>query len=179
MQRPNYAALHPRYVWMHSYLALVAPQGRLPGRQHVEPYVFKKLLPYVNLIDVLRDGGRIDFRYRLVGTLQTEVAGREITGMMLANAVVGALEPRIRHNMQQAVELREAVYDRFPMPHPDRDFIISERVYFPLAENGTDVDMLLILNGYPEFDKDQALELPALPKTPDAAPAAQHDDPAP
>lgn len=165
MQRPVYANLHPRFGWMHSYLALVAPPGHLPGRQHVEPYVFKTLLPFVNLVDVLHDGARRDFRYRLVGTMQTEIAGREITGLHLADAVVGELAPRIRHNMEQTVEQRTAFYDRFPMPHPSRDFIMSERVYYPLAQNGLDVDMLLILNCYPELENPKDANLPALPKT--------------
>lgn len=164
MQRPVYATLHPRFGWMHDYLALVAPPGLLPGRQHVEPYVFKTLLPFVNLVDVLHEVAQLDFRYRLVGTMQTEIAGREITGLRLADAVVSELAPRIRHNMEQTVEQRIAFYDRFPVPHPSRDFIISERIYYPLAQNGVDVDMLLILNGYPELEDPKDANLPALPK---------------
>jgi hypothetical protein len=34
------------------------------------------------------------------------------------------------------------------MPHPARDFIDSERVYYPLASDGESVDMILILNSY-------------------------------
>jgi hypothetical protein len=34
------------------------------------------------------------------------------------------------------------------MPHPNREFIDSQRMYYPLAKDGKTVDMLLILNGY-------------------------------
>jgi hypothetical protein len=168
MQRPDYAVLHPRFVWMHKYLARVAPPDGLPGRQVIDPAVFKKLLPFINLVDVVRSSGRLDFRFRLVGTLQTEVAGREITGRRIEEAVLPEFVVRIRANMTAAVEQCTAIYDRFPMPHPDRDFIDTERIYFPLAGNGRDVDMLLILNGYPE---DELRDGDALPPLPEESPA--------
>lgn len=84
--------------------------------------------------------------------MQSTAAGREISGLYLEDAVLPEFVPRIRTNMTAAVERREAVYDRFGMPHPDRDFIDTERIYFPLARDGTTVDMLLILNNYPSED---------------------------
>ncbi len=50
--------------------------------------------------------------------------------------------------MKKVVKDQVPVYDRFPMPHPDRQFIGSQRVYYPLASDGVTVDMILILNGY-------------------------------
>jgi hypothetical protein len=40
------------------------------------------------------------------------------------------------------------VFDSFPMPHPDRQFLISQRMYYPLAADGTTIDLLLTLHGY-------------------------------
>lgn len=107
------------------------------------------MLNLVNLAEVLREAGQLRFRFRLVGTTQTVVAGREITGKYVEDAVLPELRDRIFANMRQAVERKAPVYDRFPMPHPGRDFIDTERIYFPLASDGECVDMLLILNGYP------------------------------
>jgi hypothetical protein len=170
MQRPDYAVLHPRFAWMQKYLIRVAPPGGLPGRQVIDPVVFKKLLPFINLVDVHRAPGHIDFRFRLVGTLQTSVAGREITGRRIEDAVLPEFVARIRANMTAAVDQRTAIYDRFPMPHPERDFIDTERVYYPLAGNGRDVDMLLILNGYPEDEPWDSENLPPLPEARPASP---------
>jgi hypothetical protein len=149
MQRPNYAKLHPRFSWLRDYLAQAAPPGRLPGRQDIDPSRLKALLPFINLVDVEYDAGELRFRFRLVGTLQTEVAGREISGRYLEDAVLPEFMERIRNNMRKCVTTRKPVYDRFPMPHPERDFIDTERVYFPLARDGETIDMLLILNDYP------------------------------
>lgn len=156
MQRPNYAKLHPRFSLLNDYLAQAAPPGRLPGRQDIDPTKLKALLPFINLVDVERnpDGG-LRFRFRLTGTLQTEVAGREISGRYLEDAVLPQYVERIRNNMRKCVNTGKPVYDRFPMPHPDRDFIDTERVYFPLARDGETVDMLLILNDYPHEETEE------------------------
>lgn len=169
MRQPDYPTLHPRFGWMRDYLALIAPPGGLPGRQALDPSLFKPLLPFVNLVDVVRLPDRLDFRFRLVGTLQTELAGREITGKRIEEAVMPDFVARIRDNMAAAVQQRTAIYDRFPMPHPGRDCIDTERIYFPLASNGRDIDMLLILNGYPEDELDNGQPLPPLPQRPPSA----------
>lgn len=155
MRSPDYASLHPRFAWMRDYLDRVASPGTLPGRQHIDPVALRAILPFINLVDVERaPDGRLRFRFRLVGTLQTTAAGREISGKYLDDAVDPKYVERIRTNMTTATEHRQAVYDRFNMPHPEREFIDSERVYFPLARDGVTVDMLLILNFYPDDEAD-------------------------
>jgi hypothetical protein len=153
MHKPNYAKLDAQFVRMRDYLAGVAPPGKLPGRQHIDPLAIRALLSFTNLVDIERKDGDIRFRFRLIGTLQSTAAGREISGQYLEDAVLPEYFERIRGNMMAALETREAVYDRFGMPHPGRDFIDTERVYFPLARDGENVDMLLILNAYPDEEK--------------------------
>ncbi|MEK9968078.1 MAG: PAS domain-containing protein [Ferrovibrio sp.] len=153
MRKPNYAKLNPHFARMRDYLAGVAPKGQLPGRQHIDPLAIRSLLSFTNLVDVEHLDGGLRFRFRLIGTLQSTAAGREISGQYLEDAVMPEYLDRIRANMTAAVESREAVYDRFGMPHPGRDFIDTERVYYPLARDGETVDMLLILNNYPDEEK--------------------------
>ncbi|MGF1629560.1 MAG: PAS domain-containing protein [Kiloniellaceae bacterium] len=140
--------VHPRFTDMIRYLESVAPDSRLPGRQHIDPCDLRHVLKLVNLVDVERAGGDLHFRYRLIGETQTLNAGRDITGMLVEEAIVPPLAARITGNMRQVLETRLPVYDRFPMPHPDRDFIDSQRMYYPLAADGEHINMFLILNGY-------------------------------
>jgi hypothetical protein len=149
METPQYSSLSPMFARMRDYLARVAPPGKLPGRQHIDPTDLGEFLALINLADVVRVEGAVRFRFRLVGTRQTQMAGREITGKFIEEAVLPEFVDRIRSNMQMAVERKAAVYDRFAMPHPNRTFIETERIYFPLAADGETVDMLLILNNYP------------------------------
>ncbi|WP_340117963.1 PAS domain-containing protein [Pelagibius sp. 7325] len=140
--------VHPRFTEMIRYLGKVAPEGRLPGRQHIDPCDFPQLLGLINLVDVESGDAGLRFRYRLVGERQRQAAGRDIVGLTVEEAVLPALVPRIQANMTLASTERLPVYDSFPMPHADRQFIASQRMYHPLASDGETVDMLLVLSGY-------------------------------
>lgn len=140
--------LHPRFLDMLRYLQSVAPEGKLPGRQHIDPLDFRQVISLVNLVDVERAAGGVRFRYRLVGETQTRHAGRETTGLLLEDALLPELLPRVRANMNKVLAVRQPVFDSFPMPHPDRQFIIAQRMYYPLAHDGQTIDMLLTLHGY-------------------------------
>jgi hypothetical protein len=145
---PDFGALDPSFAWLRDYLARVAPLGQLPGRQHIDPAALGRLLPRINIVDVVRWEGHLRFRFRLVGSAQTTAAQREVTGKFIEEAVLPKFVERITSNMRAVVESGQPVYDRFPMPHPEREFIDTERVYFPLAADGRVVDKLLILNDY-------------------------------
>jgi len=120
----------------------------LPGRQHIDPLDFRSVISLVNLMDVDRSGEPLRVRYRLVGEAQTRNVGQELTGLYLEEAVVPELLARVQANMSKAVATRQPVFDSFPIPHPDRHFIVAQRMYFPLAADGETVDMLLVLHGY-------------------------------
>ncbi len=149
--------VHQRFFEMQAYLDGVAPEGRLPGRQHIDPLDFREFMSFINLVDVERADGAIAFRYRLVGEEQTRRSGREITGLLLKDALIPALLPRVRANMNKVLVTRKAVFDSFPMPHPDREFMLTQRMYYPLTGDGETIDMLLTLHGY---DPDPVAKLP-------------------
>jgi hypothetical protein len=140
--------VHAQFFEMMQYLKSVAPEGLLPGRQHIDPLDFRRVISRVNLVNVERAAGDVRFRYRLVGETQTRNAGRETTGLLLEDALVPELLPRVRANMLKVLSTRLPVFDSFPMPHPDRQFLISQRMYYPLAADGTTIDLLLTLHGY-------------------------------
>lgn len=145
--RSSFEAIAPKYGALFDLLASKAPVGLLAGRQHFDPLSVPELMGYINLAEVHRND-RLRFSIRLHGTVQTEAAGRDVTGMFIGDAVIPEFVDRINGNMTKVVETRRPVYDRFQMPHPNRGYLDSERVYYPLAADGTTVDMILILNGY-------------------------------
>lgn len=147
--------LHQRFYDMMRYLEDVAPDGRLAGRQHIDPLDFSQVIALVNLMDVERADGTLRFRFRLVGTEQTRRAGREHTGLLIEEVLAPELVARVNSNMRRVLQVRVPVFDTFPMSHPQREFILAQRMYFPLASDGETIDMLLTLHGY---DPDPALE---------------------
>jgi hypothetical protein len=147
----DFVNLHRRFSEVRDYLAKLAPPGKLAGRQHLDPVELgPPILPFINLVDVIRQGEELRFRFRLVGTRQTHAAGREITGKFTEEAVLPEYVDRINHNMRTVVQTKTPIYDAFPMPHPHREFIATERVYFPLATDGETVDMILTVSRYPD-----------------------------
>lgn len=59
MQQPDYARLDVKFTAMRDYLVAVAPPGRLSGRQHIDPPAIRGLLPFINLVNVLREADPI------------------------------------------------------------------------------------------------------------------------
>jgi len=153
LQDADFDGIHPWYGHLRRYLAERAHGKKLAGRRDIDPCDFVPNLQLINLVDVVREPDRLRFRFRLVGSAQSDMAGREITGLFVDDAVLPQFVDRIVANMRTVVETGRPVRDRFPMPHPNRDFIDSERVYFPLAADGETVDMILIACIYPGAER--------------------------
>jgi len=145
-----YEKLHPRFAWMRDHLRNLAPAGRLPSRRQLDPLDLRALLPFIVLVDVHGVPGEREFRYRLMGSRHVDVIGHNFTGVTLQEANSPQMLERVLGNVNHVADSGQAYYDRFPMPFREREFIDSERVYFPLAEDGVTVDVILVLNGYPD-----------------------------
>ncbi len=134
--------------------------GRLPGRSDLDPAEWRRILPQIMLVDVLRDapdtgkanGSRaadapetgLRFRFRLMGDYHVEVAGRNMTGEYLDQAleldgdtvvarysdVVRGRQPHLWRNNYLNFQRRTLEY---------------ERVAFPFATDGWTVDLIVAL----------------------------------
>ncbi len=159
-----FESLHPRFAWMRDYLESLAPAGKLPSRRQLDPLDLRALLPFIVLVDVHRSGSgsgsEREFRYRLMGSRHVEAIGHNFTGVTVQDASAPAYLERVLSNMNFVVDTAKAFYDRFPMPFRDREFMDSERVYFPLADDGETVDVILVLNGYPNNPDLDRVQLP-------------------
>lgn len=131
-----------RFERLRDYLAAKAPPGKLPGRQHIEPLEITDLLQYLMLVDVVpQPDGEPRFRFRLIGTAVVELHGTDLTGKFVDQAlVIGA---------SAVTRFRDIVQSRQPRHHagevfiPGREHTTFERMSFPLARDGENVDMLV------------------------------------
>lgn len=146
---------HPRFAAMRDYLAgLRAAMGsgrRMPRPTDLDPRAFQDLLPFVNLIDVVLANDAVRFRFRLVGTAQSEAAQLEYAGRFVDEAVDPALRPRVLDDLTRVVAMCRPHYGRYGMPFPGRGFIDSERVFYPLSSDDRMVDCILALHHYPDL----------------------------
>lgn len=123
------------------------PESELPGRQHLDPMDIPQLLPNIWMIDVTHEPLR--FRFRLVGTEIVKFTGRDATGKWL-DEIYPDYQNSDAYRFHRACALsgRPAYRKGSVLSNPGRDYIEAERLYLPLAENGKDVDILLIMTLY-------------------------------
>jgi hypothetical protein len=133
------AADHPIFRMVFDYWAARTEAGRLPGRQHIDPIELKSILPNLMLIDVERTGGRLRFKFRLIGTAITEANGRDVTGRYFDE--IGNF-PGPVERMTRVVETAQPIYAMDVAGPADRSHITLRRLSLPLASDGKIVDMI-------------------------------------
>ncbi|MGO8918495.1 MAG: ATP-binding protein [Stellaceae bacterium] len=113
----------------------------MPRRRDIDPTVIPKLLPHLQLIEVLEDGAR--FRYRLVGTALVAAFGREYTGKYLDELFTGERLAHARRVYLTVCAQHRAVFlsNRYSTT---RDLhMIANRLYMPLSDDGRSVNIIL------------------------------------
>jgi len=122
-------------------------RGHLPARRHIRPEDFKRHLPSISLINVLRDeDGRIDYRLRLAGTGLYGVYGQEITGKTLEEAYGGAA-PYWRAELDKVVDQKKPGAGVQSLAWRGLGHLSVVWLRLPLASNGREVDMILGYDG--------------------------------
>jgi hypothetical protein len=142
--------LDPRFVRMRDHLAAICGGRRIPRRADLDPRTFADLLPYVNLIDVVLANDAVRFRFRLVGTAQSAAAQLDYASRFVDDVVDPASRPRVLDDLTRTVATCLPQYGRYGMPFPGRGFVDSERVFYPLSDDGRMVDGILALHRYPD-----------------------------
>jgi len=126
---------------LFAYWASLRANGRLPGRQDIDPGKFKRHLPTISLIDVLP--GKPEFRMRLAGTGLYAVYGREITGRTLNEVYSGSAAEYWRAELAQVVRERRPSVGAHNLAWRGASHLSTLWLRLPLASNGRDVDMIM------------------------------------
>lgn len=126
---------------LFSYWSSLRDGVKLPGRVDLNPGDFKRLLPTVSLVDVLRDP--LDFRIRLAGTGLYGVYGREITGRKLDEVYNTTAAEYWREELGKIVEARRPAVGVHNLAWRGAGHLSVLWLRLPLASNGRDVDMIL------------------------------------
>lgn len=124
---------------------------QMPSRQNVHPETIRAAIGYVGIIDVLRDGDRFDFRYRMFGTRMAEALGGDFTGRMIDEIKPAPYAAIMRRFYEETAIAREPKFHRVYFTHNEKQRIYS-RLLLPLAEDGATTDRLwAITHAYEEF----------------------------
>jgi hypothetical protein len=139
------AGANARIVAIHDYWHRIAPgAGLLPGRRHLDPVDIPSLLPNLWLVDVVGEPRR--FRARLIGTTLQRSGIPLKPGIYVEDPIAAAQRETVLADFRFVAETRQPVWFRGAprAPHDTAIFEI-ERIFLPLAADGTTVDMLLNL----------------------------------
>jgi hypothetical protein len=148
---------HPRLLEGFTYWrARHTPDGRLPGRQSIDPIDLKAVLPAICLYEVHRDAPHdvLRFRYRVIGTQVAARMERDYTGCWLEEVhpkFVGSAAYGEFVEVARGV-LPFAYYHGLPLFHTNKDYAAIERVLLPLARDGVNVDMMLAIMNFETTD---------------------------
>ncbi len=118
------------------------PPDRLPARADFPAESLRRWIGCITLVDVFQDPLR--FRWRLIGTTVTEHMGRDSSGKWFTDLYD---EPTLEKHVaayRTAVERRAPAYFRGNLEYVNKDYRYFNSVHLPLADDGTNVDMLVL-----------------------------------
>jgi hypothetical protein len=115
-----------------------------PSRKDIAPREIEKLLPWINMYDIL-DGGK-EFRVRLIGTaLSDALGGGDYNGKPVSE-LPQLLSKRIQRGINLVLETRAPLRTyAIESAIPGQDFQGNESCLAPLSTNGADIDMIIVV----------------------------------
>ena len=114
----------------------------LPARSDFDPSELKPWLGRLGLLDVL-PGPPMDFRFRLCGTRTVEEYGVDLTGKRFSEACYVGSPATAQTSMGEFVRIGKPRYRNDPVKDINGFALMRERMYLPLAEDGSTINKIL------------------------------------
>ncbi|WP_162200120.1 PAS domain-containing protein [Kiloniella spongiae] len=127
----------------HKYWLTKCRGEAIPSREDISPAEMVAFLPNILLLDVQDEP--LDFRFRLVGTRIVPLLSRDYTGEWMSAIDILKAPGTVWENCSRAVESAEPVYAFTPYVGPKKDVLDVEDLILPLASDGKNVDMLMVI----------------------------------
>ena len=121
----------------------------MPSRRDIDPSEIPKLLPHLQLIDIVRDR----FRYRLIGTALVDAYGKNYTGQFVDEFFDKSRSQFITEIYNSIVAARQPGFLRSRYVTAKGISLIANRLYMPLFDDNRDLNMIL---GAATFEFDTA-----------------------
>lgn len=131
---------------MYSYWRSKFEGDRLPRRSAIDPAEIKRFLPQLTIVEVVPDERR--YVYRLVGTMEVEIRGRDPTGWSVLDGFFGPSLDDALHCYDTVVATRRPFYDDEAYITPDGRFSDDETLFLPLSEDGATVSRILVFGTF-------------------------------
>jgi hypothetical protein len=118
--------------------------GRLmPARTDINPDEIRRFLPYITLVDVVADARH--YVYRLVGTKEVDLRGRDPTGKSIAEAFFGQSLQNVTAKYDTVCKSRAPFHEWDDFQVVDR-YVGEENLFLPLSDDGETVNKILVFS---------------------------------
>lgn len=129
---------------VQQYWVSLLADGQLPARRQIDPLdIPNRALPWLFIVEVTQRWPVLDYRYRLVGTGNTLLVGRDATGLLASEIFAARDTEVVPSTFDETVHAGEPTFWRATVPNDRVGSVEIERGLFPLAEDGVEVDALL------------------------------------
>lgn len=143
------AAAHEDTQAVYRYWDAKRGNRRMPARADLDPTELVPYLPTIILVDV-RPGRSITggpvYVYRLVGTAEVAVRGKDPTGQPVETHGFGLALIEVVRNYDQVVNSRAPWFDGAETLLTEQDIRDGESMFLPLSADGENVDMILVFS---------------------------------
>ena len=117
-------------------------QNRLIAlKEDLDPAAIAQHLPYVGLVDVFHNPLR--FKYRLLGTRITELAGRDATGKWLDAELYGDNTENMLWLFKKCATSRKPVAVREQIQFVDKSWVVIDVAAFPMGNIDGEITVIL------------------------------------
>jgi hypothetical protein len=138
---------------LYAYWDAQRGERSMPARNDIDPVDLKSILPMLILIDVVPDPRR--YVYRLVGTHEVEMRGKDPTGKPVEEAYYGESAEDTIYYLDRVVRTREPVLYRGTyqplVTRTQRDDVL----FLPLSKDGETVNMIMLL-GHTDWIREES-----------------------
>jgi hypothetical protein len=117
-----------------------------PRRQDFDVLDVPTLMPHVIIFDILRDP--LDFRYRLVGTVQRQMSAGEYTGMKMSEIDGRGPGSGIWSILDTVRVSQEPAYHSIPYVGPKKDFMKLNDLFLPWVDDDMQTSMIIVVSCY-------------------------------
>jgi hypothetical protein len=147
LQNPDWLARSSDAIQqMYHYWRSKCEGERLPRRRAIDPVEIPRFLPQITIVEVVPDERR--YVYRLVGTKEVEIRGRDPTGKSVLDGFFGPSLDDALSCYNTVVATRLPHYDDSPYITPDGRFSDDETLFLPLSEDGETVNRILVFGTF-------------------------------
>jgi hypothetical protein len=134
---------HPDMLKVLAYWQRKCGDRAMPSRADIDPLELAAYLQQITLVDVVPDDRR--FVYRLVGTAEVRLRGKDPTGHAVADSFFAATPAAALNRYERVCRTCLPFYEEDDFQVVDR-YVSEANLFLPLSNDGETVNMVMVFS---------------------------------